>query len=152
VNSYGLTETTIVATVWEAPREPLDEGWRALPIGRPLRNVSTYVLDAKGELAPIGVAGEVCVGGLAVASRYLGDDALTAARFVPDPFIPGRRMYRTGDRGVLRASGELEFLGRADYQIKVNGVRIELGEIETRIREVPGVVEAIVVAHKNDAG
>ncbi len=152
VNSYGLTETTIVATVWEDTRAPLGEGLRALPVGRPLRNASTYVLDAHSAFVPVGVAGEVCVGGLAVARGYLGDEALTRARFVPDPFLPGHLMYRTGDRGILGAGGDLQFLGRADYQIKVNGVRIELGEIETRLRELPGVVEGVVVAQKNHAG
>ncbi len=137
VNSYGLTETTIVATVWEATREELGDSWRAVPIGYPLRNVSAYVLDARSELVPIGVPGEICIGGLAVASCYLGDDALTTARFVPDPFLPGQRMYRTGDRGRLRPCGGLEFLGRVDYQLKVGGVRVELGEIEGRLREVP---------------
>ena len=152
MNSYGLTETTIVATVWEATREPLDADWRAVPLGRPLRNVSAYVLDARGELAPVGVPGEICVGGLAVADGYLGDDALTAARFVADPFLPGGRMYRTGDGGILRPSGDLEFLGRDDHRIKVGGVRIELGEIESRLREFPGVVEAVVVARTTQAG
>jgi amino acid adenylation domain-containing protein/thioester reductase-like protein len=152
VNSYGLTETTIVATVWEATREPLDGDWRAVPLGCPLRNVSAYVVDPKGDLAPVGTPGEICVGGLAVADGYLGDDALTAARFVVDPFLRGGRMYRTGDGGILRANGDLEFLGRADHRIKVGGVRIELGEIESRLREFPGVVEAVVVARTTQAG
>jgi amino acid adenylation domain-containing protein/thioester reductase-like protein len=152
VNSYGLTETTIVATVWEATREPLGADWRAVPLGHPLRNVSAYVLDPKGGLAPVGVPGEICVGGLAVADGYLGDDALTAARFVSDPFLPGGRMYRTGDGGILRPTGELEFLGRDDHRIKVGGVRIELGEIESRLREFPGVIEAVVVARTTQTG
>lgn len=152
INTYGLTETTIVATVWEAGQQPLSGDWRALPIGSPLRNVSAYVLDARNELVPVGVAGEICVGGLAVAREYLGDDELTRARFVPDPYVRGGWMYRSGDRGVLRSSGELEFLGRADYRVKVQGVRIELGEIEARLREHAGVVEAVVVARANSAG
>ena len=152
VNSYGLTETTIVATTWEASQEPLGPGWRALPVGTPLRNTSAYVLDEHDAFCPIGVAGEVCIGGLAVARRYVGDDDLTRARFVDDPFLPGQRMYRTGDRGLFRPDGQLEFLGRSDYQLKVNGVRIELGEIEARIREIAGVVEGIVIARKNPAG
>ncbi|MDP9152270.1 MAG: amino acid adenylation domain-containing protein [Myxococcota bacterium] len=151
VNSYGLTETTIVATVWEDTGQALDGDWRAVPIGRPLRNVSAYVLDEARQLVPVGVAGEIWIGGLAVARGYLGDDGLTDSRFVPDPFLPGGRMYRTGDRSVLRSSGELEFLGRRDYQLKVNGVRIELGEIETRLREFPGVIEAVVVVRTNAA-
>jgi amino acid adenylation domain-containing protein/thioester reductase-like protein len=152
VNSYGLTETTIVATVWEAGEQPLTGDWRALPIGRPLRNVSAYVLDPKGELVPVGVAGEICIGGLAVARGYLNDEELTRSRFVPDPYLPGGWMYRSGDRAILRPSGELEFLGRADFRVKVQGVRIELGELEVRLREVPGVVEAVAVARTNPMG
>jgi amino acid adenylation domain-containing protein/thioester reductase-like protein len=152
INTYGLTETTIVATVWEAGQQALEGEWRALPIGSPLRNVSAYVLDARNELVPVGVAGEICVGGLAVAREYLGDDELTRARFVPDPYVRGGWMYRSGDRGILRSSGELEFLGRADYRVKVQGVRIELGEIEARLREYPGVVEAVAVARTNPTG
>ena len=152
LNSYGLTETAIVATVWEATNEPLGPDYRALPIGKPLRNVSVYVLGEDGDLAPIGHAGEVCIGGLAVAREYLGDEELTRARFVPDPLLPGLRMYRTGDRGLYRESGELEFLGRSDYQLKVSGVRVELGEIEARLREIAGVVEGIVVAQTSAAG
>jgi amino acid adenylation domain-containing protein/thioester reductase-like protein len=152
INSYGLTETTIVATVWEAGAQPLSGEWRALPIGSPLRNVSAYVLDARNELVPVGVAGEICIGGLAVAREYLGDDELTRARFVPDPYVRGGWMYKSGDRGILRSNGELEFLGRADYRVKVQGVRIELGEIEARLREYPGVVEAVAVARTNPTG
>jgi myxalamid-type nonribosomal peptide synthetase MxaA len=149
VNTYGLTETTIVATTWEAGGQTLANDWRALPIGRPLRNVSAYVLDSYDQLAPVGVAGEICIGGLAVAREYLGDDALTRARFAADPYLAGGLMYRSGDRGILRSSGELEFLGRADYQIKVRGVRIELGEVESRLREFPGVIEAVAIPWKN---
>jgi amino acid adenylation domain-containing protein/thioester reductase-like protein len=152
VNSYGLTETTIVATVWEAGEQALTGEWRALPIGRPLRNVSAYVLDSRNELVPVGAAGEICIGGLAVARGYLGDEELTRARFVPDPYIRGGWMYRSGDGGILRSSGELEFLGRADYRVKVQGVRIELGEIEARLREYPGVVEAVATSRTNQTG
>jgi amino acid adenylation domain-containing protein/thioester reductase-like protein len=152
INSYGLTETTIVATVWEAGEQILAGDWRALPIGRPLRNVSAYVLDPRNELVPVGVAGELCIGGLAVARGYLGDDELTQARFVPDPYVRGGWMYRSGDRGILRSSGELEFLGRADYRVKVQGVRIELGEIEARLRECQGVVEAVAIARTKQTG
>lgn len=152
VNSYGLTETTIVATTWEATQEPLAPGWRALPVGTPLRNTSVYVVDEHDGLVPLGVAGEVCIGGLSVSRAYLGDDEMTAKRFVADPFLPGGRMYRTGDRGMFRVDGALEFLGRSDYQLKVNGVRIELGEIEARLRELDAVTEGIVVARKSTAG
>jgi nonribosomal peptide synthetase MxcG len=152
INSYGLTETTIVATVWEAPEEALSGEWRALPIGRPLRNVSAYVLDSRNELVPVGSPGEICIGGLAVARGYLGDDELTRVRFVPDPYVRGGWMYRSGDGGILRSSGELEFLGRADYRVKVQGVRIELGEIEARLRECFGVVEAVATVRTHPTG
>jgi amino acid adenylation domain-containing protein/thioester reductase-like protein len=152
INSYGLTETTIVATTWEAGAAPLAGTFRALPIGKPWRNVSAYVLDARGELSPVGVAGEICIGGQAVARGYLNDDEQTRARFVPDPFVRGGWMYRSGDRGAMRSSGELEFLGRADYRVKVQGVRIELGEIEARLREYDGVVEAVAVAKTSATG
>lgn len=152
INSYGLTETTIVATTWEAGTEPLSGPLRALPIGRPWRNVSAYVLDARGELLPVGVPGEICIGGQAVARGYLNDDEQTRARFVPDPFVRGGWMYRSGDRGAVRANGELEFHGRADYRVKVQGVRIELGEIESRLRELDGVVEAVAVAKTSPTG
>jgi amino acid adenylation domain-containing protein/thioester reductase-like protein len=145
INSYGLTETTVVATIWEAGREPIDPSLRSLPIGKPLRNVSVYVLDERQRQVVPGAVGEVCIGGLAVARGYLGDEALTAARFVADPFLPGGRMYRTGDRGRLLASGDLEFLGRDDHQVKIRGHRVELGEIEARLRQQPGIREAVVV-------
>src|SRR5262249_40885130 len=129
VNSYGLTETTIVATTWEATSKPLDPGSRILPLRRPPQRAAASVLRGGGDLRPIGAPGEICIGGVAVADGYLGDEALTAERFVEDPFIDGRRMYRTGDRGVLQDSGDFAFIGRDNQQVKVNGVRIELGEI-----------------------
>ncbi|MET0395834.1 MAG: condensation domain-containing protein, partial [Longimicrobiaceae bacterium] len=147
---YGPTETTIYTTahacapgVAEAP-----------PIGRPVEGARVYVLDAWGEPAPVGVPGELYVGGAGVARGYLDRPALTAEAFVPDPFgeEPGGRLYRTGDAVRWRASGELEFLGRLDEQVKVRGFRIEPGEIEARLLAHPEVREATVLAREDAPG
>jgi amino acid adenylation domain-containing protein len=150
MNMYGPTETTIYTTahacapgVAEAP-----------PIGRPVEDARVYVLDARGEPVPVGVPGELHVGGAGVARGYLGRAALTAERFVPDAFggEAGGRLYRTGDRARWRADGELEFLGRTDAQVKVRGIRIEPGEVESALLEQPGVREAVVVAREAPSG
>ncbi|MEV7969497.1 amino acid adenylation domain-containing protein [Sphaerisporangium sp. NPDC088356] len=141
VNTYGPTETTIIATAADLG----DDGGSRPPLGRPIAGTGVYVMDARGELVPPGVPGELCVGGAGVARGYLGRPALTAARFVPDPFgPPGSRLYRTGDRARLRNDGQLEFLGRLDDQVKVRGYRIEPGEVEARLLAHPDVGEAAV--------
>ncbi|HWO12666.1 MAG TPA: amino acid adenylation domain-containing protein, partial [Polyangiaceae bacterium] len=145
LNHYGPTETTVGVLTYElsaaAPR-PIA---RTLPLGRPLANASVYVLDADGQPAPVGVAGEVYIGGHGVAQGYLARPALTAERFVPDPYgAPGARLYRTGDRARYLADGSVEFLGRWDEQIKLRGYRIELGEIRARLRAAAGVSDALV--------
>ncbi len=146
-NHYGPTETTVNATagrVVDADR---------VGIGRPVANARVHLLDAHGALAPIGVPGELYVGGAGVARGYLGRPDLTAARFVPDPFAgePGARMYRSGDRARRRASGELEYLGRTDRQAKLRGFRIEPGEVEAALRGHPAVRAAVAVVRR-DAG
>ncbi len=163
VNRYGPTETTISVTAWRCR-----PGERGLPpIGRPVAAAELYVLDRRLRPVPPGVAGEICVGGVAVARGYLGRPDLTAAAFCPDPHagVPGghdrsggarnqpggARLYCTGDRGRFRADGVLEFLGRMDRQVKVRGFRVELGEIESALLRLPAVREAAVVDRADGA-
>jgi amino acid adenylation domain-containing protein len=147
VNMYGITETTVHVT-HRVIREADVGAGAASPIGIPLGDLSVHLLDREGEPVPVGVVGEMHVGGAGVARGYLGRPALTAERFVPDPFAPepGARMYRSGDLARRRADGSLEFQGRADDQVKVRGFRIELGEIESVLLEHPAVHEAVVLA------
>ncbi|WP_420127864.1 amino acid adenylation domain-containing protein, partial [Longimicrobium sp.] len=152
LNGYGPTETVVTCTSYGVPAV-LPSGAVHVPVGRPLPGRAAYVLDAAGDPAPLGVPGELCIGGV-LARGYLGRPAATAAAFIPDPFsaTPGARMYRTGDRARWLAAGELEFLGRADFQVKVRGFRIEPGEIEARLAEHPEVREAVVLAREDASG
>ncbi|MFP2902834.1 non-ribosomal peptide synthetase, partial [Corallococcus sp. 4LFB] len=151
INGYGPTENTTFSTTFTLRRDSVVDG--AVPIGRPLSNSTVYVLDAHLRPVPVGVAGEVYVGGQGLAWGYLHRPDLTAERFVPHPFasIPGERLYRTGDKARWREDGTLDFLGRADFQVKVRGFRIELGEIEAALRSATGVSEAAVVARGTGA-
>ena len=140
-NVYGPTETTIWSTAAEV-REVVER----VPIGLPLDNTRLHVLDESGNPVAPGREGELCIGGEGVARGYHGRPELTAERFVAEPGRPGQRMYRTGDRVRLSASGEVEFLGRVDHQVKVRGFRIEPGEVEARLCEHPALAQAVVVA------
>ena len=147
-NTYGPTETTVVATVADLTVASQNREYeREVPIGRPIANARVYILDRAGEPVPVGVSGEIHIGGAGLARGYLNRPELTAERFVPDPFSEeaGNRLYRTGDLGRYLKDGTIEFLGRADSQVKLRGYRIELGEIETALREHGAVEEAAVV-------
>lgn len=147
-NMFGPTETTIWSTIAPVDDDALAAaaGTSSVTIGRPIANTVCRVLDPGGGLTPVGVPGELYIGGAGVALGYLDRAELTAARFVPDPFAPGDRLYRTGDLARWRSDGSLEFLGRIDQQVKVRGHRIELGEIESALRSDPTVADAVVVA------
>ena len=157
-NSYGPTECTIGATV--ADLEPWlgsTDGLREAPLGRPFAGYRAYVLDIRQEPVPSGVPGELCLGGAGVARGYLGRPELTAERFLPDPHaaaagFPGARLYRTGDLVRWLPSGELEFLGRNDRQVKVRGFRVELGEIEGALALHPALREVAVLAREDQPG
>jgi amino acid adenylation domain-containing protein len=151
VNGYGPTETTTFATTF--PIAP-DDAARAIPIGRPIGNTQVYVLDAHRDPVPVGVAGELWIGGDGVARGYLNRPDLTEERFVADPFssVPGARLYRTGDLGRWRADGTLEYLGRNDFQVKLRGFRVELGEIESRLLACDGVRDTVVLVREDAPG
>ncbi|MGJ4971817.1 amino acid adenylation domain-containing protein [Bradyrhizobium sp. HKCCYLRH1073] len=147
-NMYGPTETT----VWSA-RHRLDANDPMPVLGGPIGNTTLYVLDANLNLAPPGVAGELFIGGEGLARGYWKRPGLSAERFIPDPFGgPGARLYRTGDLARWRADGALDYVGRADHQVKIRGHRIELGEIEARLRALPGVRDSVVVAQDVGGG
>ncbi|MFL6258517.1 MAG: amino acid adenylation domain-containing protein [Thermoanaerobaculia bacterium] len=151
LNAYGPSEATVQATLHRPPRGERRRT-RSVPVGRPMANVRACLL-ADGEPVPPGETGEIFLGGTGLARGYLGRPELTAERFVPDPIAaePGARLYRTGDRARHLPDGEIEFLGRADEQVKVRGFRVELGEIEAALRAHPGVREAAVVALDREA-
>ncbi|MEM6457103.1 MAG: amino acid adenylation domain-containing protein [Acidobacteriota bacterium] len=153
-NLYGPTEAAIDVTWWPCPSSDGSVPALGVPIGRPIANVRTYVVDPSTlDAQPPGVSGELLLGGVQVGRGYLHRPALTASRFVPDPFArdadeSGGRLYRTGDRVAWSADGLLRYQGRFDHQVKVRGVRIELGEVERALASAPGVREALVLTRQ----
>ncbi|MFL5539647.1 MAG: amino acid adenylation domain-containing protein, partial [Longimicrobiaceae bacterium] len=150
INGYGPTENTTFTCchrIAEAPREGA-----SIPVGRPIANTYVRVLDAGMQPAPAGVPGELYAGGAGLALGYLNQPELTAEKFVADPYLPGARLYRTGDRVRWRADGTVEFLGRVDTQVKIRGFRVEPGEVEAVLRAWPGVREAAVVVREDHPG
>jgi amino acid adenylation domain-containing protein len=150
-NMYGPTETTIWSTVRRVKKY---EEQPVVPIGRPIANTQVYILDGDGSPVPIGVTGEIHIGGTGVATGYFNCPDLTAVRFIPDPFSnePGSRLYRTGDMGRYLPDGDIEYRGRTDQQVKIRGFRIEPGEIEALLRQHPAVKECLVVPREGKAG
>jgi amino acid adenylation domain-containing protein len=144
INMYGCSEASDDVTRFEVGD---CTGLTRVPIGRPISNVQVYVLDRHLKPVPVGVPGELCIGGAGLARGYLQRPELTAEKFLPSPFgPPGSRLYRTGDRARWRFDGNLEYLGRLDQQVKLHGMRVELGEIETELAKHPNVKQAVVVA------
>ncbi len=160
INTYGPTETSVVATAYEP--DPADYATTAgagasldeLPIGRPLPNVQVYLLDEHGQSVPIGVPGELHIGGAGLARGYLDRPELTSEKFIPNPFVkdPKARLYKTGDLARFRRDGNIEYVGRADHQVKLRGYRIELGEIEAVLEQFPQVREAVVAVREDAPG
>ncbi|WP_437675105.1 amino acid adenylation domain-containing protein [Sorangium sp. So ce131] len=153
MNAYGPAECSDDVALHAIAAPPAAHEAH-VPIGRPVDGLRLYVLDPLLAPAPVGVCGELYVGGVGVGRGYLGDPGRTAAAFLPDPFsqAPGRRLYRTGDLGRYRDDGTIEFVGRRDHQVKLRGYRIELGEIEARLAEHPAVQEAVVVVREDRPG
>ena len=153
LNGYGPTETTTFAATCRL-NDLVDGTMTQVPIGKPIGNTKVYILDGQGQPVPIGVTGEIHIGGDGVALGYLNRPELTAERFMPDPFSDeaDARMYRSGDLGYWREDGLIEFVGRNDFQVKIRGFRIELGEIEARLGELPELKEVLVLAREDHPG
>ncbi len=149
-NLYGPTEAAVDVTFWKCERGSIR---RIVPIGRPIARMQMHVLDARLQPVPVGVAGELHIGGIGLARGYHRRPELTAEKFIPDPFgAPGARLYKTGDLARWLADGAIEYLGRLDHQVKLRGFRIELGEIETALAREPGVREATVIVREDRPG
>ncbi|NIM15674.1 MAG: amino acid adenylation domain-containing protein [Candidatus Aminicenantes bacterium] len=146
-NHYGPSETHVVTALTLSPGEEIPE----IPsIGKPVKNTKIYILDKEKKLQPLGVIGEIYIGGDQVGRGYFGKSELTAKRFIPDPFAPGKKIYKTGDIGKWLPDGNIEFLGRNDFQVKVRGYRIELGEIENQLINHSEINQAVVIVKEGD--
>jgi amino acid adenylation domain-containing protein len=150
-NSYGVTEAAVDSVFWICQRK---HSYKTIPIGRPIANTQIYLLDSYLQPVPVGVPGEIHIGGVGLARGYLKRPELTAQRFIADPFSqqPGARLYKTGDLGRYLPDGNIELIGRIDQQVKVRGFRIELGEIESVLSQHPGVREALVTTREDSPG
>jgi len=150
INIYGPSETTLAVTLFQVGE---DHGRRTVPLGPPVPNTRLYVLDSFLNVVPVGVTGELYIGGAGLARGYVGSPGLTASSFVADPFgPPGTRLYRTGDLVRWNADGRLEFAGRADHQVKIRGYRVEPGEVESALLRLDRVAEAVVTAQQEPSG
>lgn len=145
INLYGPTEATVDVSYFDCPEH---NDFENIPIGRPIHNTRLYVIK-DGRQAPIGESGELCIAGVGLASGYLNNPSLTAEKFTDNPANPGERIYRTGDIARWQADGNIQYLGRADHQVKIRGLRIELGEIESTVREYPGITDCVAVVRKH---
>jgi len=148
VNTYGPTEASVIATAYEPVEKEIPA---TLPIGRPIRNVQIHLLDSHLQPVPVGIRGELHIGGVGVARGYLNRPELTAQKFIKDPFRPepGARLYNTGDLARYLPNGDIEFLGRSDDQVKIRGFRVELGEVEAALNQYPETAESVVVARED---
>lgn len=140
INNYGPTETTVVSTTYK-----VNESKSSYPIGKPIYNTEVHILGESLNLLPIGITGEICIGGAGLARGYLNQDIFTNEKFIPHPFKEGAKLYKTGDLGRWLADGNIEFISRKDDQVKINGYRIELGEIESAMSQIEGVKQACVL-------
>lgn len=146
-NEYGPTENSVCSTVYE-----LTSGNTRVLIGKPINNISCYILNKQSKLNPIGVPGQLCISGVGLASGYLNAAYLTRERFIPNPLVPGERMYLTGDYARCLTDGNIEFLGRKDLQVKIRGFRIELGEVERQLKTYDGVTDVVITANEDGQG
>ncbi|NET72739.1 MAG: amino acid adenylation domain-containing protein [Sphaerospermopsis sp. SIO1G2] len=147
---YGPTESTTFSSFYVV--EDVPDGVTTLPIGRPISNTQIYILNSELKPVPVGTAGEIYIGGDGLAREYLHRPELTATRFIPNPFVEGSRLYKTGDLGRYLADGNIEYLGRIDDQVKIRGFRIELGEVETTLNQHPDVQQAVVIVREDIPG
>jgi len=146
-NEYGPSEATMACLSYDVPDVTAKP-----PVGSPVANTNIYILDSKGRLCPIGVPGEICVSGTQVGRGYLNRPELTDKHFVEDPFRPGERMFRTGDKGKWLEDGTVDFIGRMDFQVKIRGYRVEPGEIESRLKSMDSVLDCVVVPLEEPSG
>ncbi|MEL6864783.1 MAG: amino acid adenylation domain-containing protein [Bacteroidota bacterium] len=150
INLYGPTEASIEVSHWEAPLDVTQ--LELVPIGKPVPNIHLPILDEDGQLLPIGLVGELHIGGVQVARGYLNKSVLTHERFIPDPFYPGQFLYRTGDLAKRTADGNILYMGRTDHQVKIRGYRIELGEIEQVLSQYEAILSSVVLAPQDAQG